>query len=295
MVIASATSWGLSGTAAQILFTSEHVHPIALVDTRMTFAGLLLLLYGAGTRKKGLLDPWKTTSGRRQLMIFAIVGLLGVQYTYFAAIATGNAASATLLQYLGPSVVIGFTAIRSNRWPAPIQLIALSTALIGTFLLITNGSLGHLEIPLVSLTWGLLSALTLAFYTMYPVRLIKSYGSIATVGWGLVIGGLTATLWSLPVNPGQFTYSLFPLVLIGFIVVFGTAIPFGLYLASLHHLTPAETSLSASAEPISAAVAAVSILHVHLGLLQIVGGAAIVAAVTLVARNQPTEVPMSLP
>src|SRR4051794_18100343 len=38
----------------------------------------------------------------------------------------------------------------------------------GTFLLLTNGSAGALAVPVPAVVWGLLSAIALAFYTLYP-------------------------------------------------------------------------------------------------------------------------------
>ena len=56
-----------------------------------------------------------------------------------------------------------------------------------------------------------------------------------------------------------------------FVILFGTLIPFFLYLESLRYIRPTETSLLASAEPLTAAVAAVLWLKVPFGLPEWVG------------------------
>jgi drug/metabolite transporter (DMT)-like permease len=42
---------------------------------------------------------WGNKNDSFSLIFFSILGMLGVQYTYFAAIKYGNAATATILQY----------------------------------------------------------------------------------------------------------------------------------------------------------------------------------------------------
>ncbi len=297
-VLFSASCWGLSGTAAQVLFEHHHILPGWLVAVRMTLSGATLLAFGVLQKRRGgqgIGAVWGNPAARMQLVVFAFAGLGAVQYAYFAAIATGNAATATLLQYLGPSMVVGYTAARMRRWPRTAEWIALMMALTGTALLVTNGSFRHLGVPAVSAVWGIASAITLAFYTIYPVRLIKVWGAVPVVGWAMLIGGIGVSLltqpWSLPA--GSWTIGV--AAILAFIVIFGTALPFGLYLASLRHLSPSETSLLASAEPLSASIAAVWLLHVHMGGGEIAGGVLIVLAVILIARRPGQAAPPPAP
>ncbi|AEW06266.1 protein of unknown function DUF6 transmembrane [Sulfobacillus acidophilus DSM 10332] len=288
MVLLSATFWGVSGTAAQKLFVVGHVHPGWLVSIRMLGSGALLLL-GSVMRQASTSLRLLKRAAWGPLLAFAIVGLLGVQYTYFEAIHTGNAAMATLLQYMGPSFIAVYGALTTRRWPSPVGFGALLLALGGTLLLVTGGHLAHLAVPATAIVWGLLSALFLAFYTIYPVPLIRQWGSLPVVGWGMVIGGLVAAgLTRFPDGgPSRWTPSILGLVL--FVVLIGTLLAFFLYLASLTRLSPTEASIAGSAEPISAVLAATLWLHVRFTSMQMVGGMAIVAAVVVVAWLRPFE------
>lgn len=289
MVLLSATFWGVSGTAAQKLFVVGHVHPGWLVSIRMLGSGALLLLGSVMRQASTSLQLLKRSAAWGPLLAFAIVGLLGVQYTYFEAIHTGNAAMATLLQYMGPSFIAVYGALTTRRWPSPVGFGALLLALGGTLLLVTGGHLAHLAVPATAIVWGLLSALFLAFYTIYPVPLIRQWGSLPVVGWGMVIGGLVAAgLTRFPDGgPSRWTPSILGLVL--FVVLIGTLLAFFLYLASLTRLSPTEASIAGSAEPISAVLAATLWLHVRFTSMQMVGGMAIVAAVVVVAWLRPFE------
>jgi uncharacterized membrane protein len=140
MVLLGAVIWGVSGTAAQVLFQSYGFSPGWVVTVRMSIAGLLLLI-GVSIRSGPIctLAVWKDRKDAARLILLGIVGLLGVQYSYFASIRYGNAATATMLQYMGPIFITVYVALRRRRMPSVSQLTAVFLALTGAFLLVTNG------------------------------------------------------------------------------------------------------------------------------------------------------------
>ena len=97
MVLVGAPLWGLSGTVAQRLFQDEGFTPGWLVTMRLLVSGILLI---TGCLRKSfhqVFAVWNDPKDRIRLVIFGIIGMLGVQYTYFVAIQTGNAATATAI------------------------------------------------------------------------------------------------------------------------------------------------------------------------------------------------------
>ena len=283
MVLAGSVLWGLSGTAAQVLFAHDGISPLWLVNVRMGISGVLLV--GLAIWRQGISETLKvftTLTDAARLIVFALVGLIGVQYTYFAAIHDGNAATATLLQNLGPAILTLFLAFKRGRLPAKRQVIAVAIAFVGTFLLVTGGHLHGLQISPAALIWGLLSAVALAFYTIFSSRLIHTYGTATTVGWAMTIGALALSTMDRPWQiPEALTLSAWSLI--GFVVFFGTFLAFYLYLASIKLISPAETSLLTSAEPLTATVVAITLLHVRLTAVSILGGLLIVMMVVLLA------------
>lgn len=284
MVVVGASLWGLSGAAAQQLFQADGFTPGWLVTARMIVSGVLLLTgVGLTSGKNTLFAIWKSGASATQLVIFSLLGLLAVQYTYFAAIHSGNAATATFLQYLGPALIVVWVALRLRKWPTRRQSAALAFATLGTFLLVTNGSLEQVVVPPKAIFWGLLSALSMAFYTIYPGVLMREFGSAVTTGWAMLLGGAAFMPFAHPWQVSRQHWSTTSLLLVGFVILFGTLLAFYLYLSSLHYITPSETSLLASVEPLSAAAAAVLWLHVELGSATILGGLSIIMTVVLLA------------
>ncbi|WP_107727597.1 EamA family transporter [Desmospora activa] len=288
MVIIAATMWGLSGTVAQTLFHGAGFEPGWLVSVRLLVAGVLLLAMVAIRSEAGaILTIWHNCRDRMQLLLLGIFGMLAVQYTFFAAIDASNAATATLLQYLGPMMISCWLALRLRRWPTLFEGGGVLLALVGTTLLVTGGHGGELSISKVALFWGLASAVTLAFYTLYPARLLQRWGARTVVGWAMVVGGVGLSFLYPPWQVTG-TFSGQSILFILFIILFGTLLPFFLYLDSLRLIRPTEASLLACTEPLTATIAAVVWLGVPFGVAEWVGAACIITTVVLLSLQPQT-------
>ena len=117
------------------------------VTARLTISGILLLsLYKLMYRRHSLFAIFKNKSTLLALMLFSILGMLLVQYSYMASINYGNAAVATLLQYIAPVYVIIWYVIRKKEVLQLFDIIAIVLTLTGTFLLLTNGSISQIVV-----------------------------------------------------------------------------------------------------------------------------------------------------
>jgi drug/metabolite transporter (DMT)-like permease len=248
------------------------------------FSGFLLLTLASFQKQTtSIWSIWRVPKDRLSIILFGFAGLLGVQYTYFAAIETGNATTATLLQFLGPAFITLFLALRLRLFPKLKDLLALCLAMLGTFLLVTNGSFKGLTVSIIAVFWGLASAITAAFYTLYLTELIQRWGSTVIVGWGMIIGGVGLSIFNPPWLVGGQNWSMYSLLLILFVILFGTLIAFYLYLDSLRFISPAEAGMMGSAEPLSTAIMSELWLHHSFGLFEMLGGICIIGTVFILS------------
>ena len=280
LVILGASFWGVGGTVAQRLFQEDGIPVEWLVSTRLIVAGILLLILAMffGKRRE-VFWVWKDKKSVFQLIIFGIFGMLAVQYTYMASISLGNAAVATLLQYLAPVFIILFLVLTRVNNLRKKDFIAVSLALSGTFLLLTDGSIGSLAVPFSAVVWGVLSGLALAFYTLYAGGLLKKWGSLNIVGWAMIIGGSSLGIFHPPWRVEMAAWTMETVFFLIFVIIFGTMLAFWFYLESLKYLLPQETSLLGSVEPLAAIVTAVLWLQIPYGAFQMVGTALILGMV----------------
>ncbi|MFK2824717.1 DMT family transporter [Bacillus sp. B190/17] len=285
MVLASALFWGASGVIAQFLFQQQGIGVEWLVTVRLLVAGLLLLAFSAVKEKKPIFDIWKDRFSWPSLILFSLFGMIGVQYTFFSAIQHGNAATATVLQYLAPVLIVLYLAIRSKARPASKEIIAVLLSVLGTFFLVTGGNPNELAISGQALFWGLSSSIALAIYTLQPLKLLQRWGSILIVGWGMTVAGVGFTFVHPPWK-FEGTYSLAALAGVSFVIIFGTLLSFYLYSESLNYLRASETSLLACAEPLSAVFLSVFLLRVPFGFGEWFGTACIIITVLILSREK---------
>lgn len=290
LVMIGATFWGVGGTVSQKLFQDFQVEVGWLVAIRLLIAGICLLVVQGWAGGRGeIFRIWKTPASAFSIIVFGIAGMLAVQYTYMASISEGNAAVATLLQYLSPAFIMIYLLLRRQTLFTRQDAWTLTLALTGCFLLLTNGSFQQFQVPVSSVVWGLLSGMALAFYTLYAVGLLRQFASLVIVGWGMTIGGLVLSIF----HPVWRTY---PEALSGegyvyllFVIFGGTMIAFWFYIASLRYLNAKSTSLLSCLEPLSAVLATVFWLQEPFGGFQWVGTLCILAMVIFLTFAEPVS------
>lgn len=277
--------WGFSGTCGQFLFSFEAVDPAWLTVTRMLAAGVILLAFSYPKQKAAMRGILSDRKSLLRLLVFAILGLTTCQYTYLAAISYSNAGTATVLQYLGPALIMVASCLLSKRFPTKKEVFAVLLAISGTFLLATHGNPGSLVISPQALFWGLASAAALMLYTMLPGSIISRWGSTVVTGYGMLFGGLFLFFLT-----GYWNYriALSPALLFGTaaIVVAGTAMAFTLYLQGVNDIGSVKASMLACIEPVSATVISALWLKTSFTPVDIAGLALIVATVLILSRKE---------
>lgn len=283
LVIIGAVFWGIGGTVSQWLFENKHLPVTWFVGVRLLVSGLILVIISFFLEGKKTVTIWANKKDTLKLFIYSLIGMLGVQYCFMATIHYGNAAVATLLQYLGPVIIILYlvaTKVISFRMK---EGIAVTLALSGTFLLLTNGSLATLSVPMPAIIWGVMSAFAMAFYTIFPVQLLAKWGTVNVVGWAMFIAGVFLNFlhpfWKVDMS----NWDLKVWIYLFIAVIIGTMFAFWLFISSLRYLYPQEASVLGTIEPLTAILLSVVWLGVSFGLWQVVGVAFIVLMVIFLA------------
>lgn len=272
LVILGASFWGIGGTVAQRLFQQDNIPVEWLVSSRLLLAGVLLLaLYKITHRQASIFVIWRTKQTALRQILFSLLGMLAVQYTYMMSIAIGNSAVATLLQYLAPLFIIAYYLLTRQSTLTKQDGIAVTLTLVGTFLLLTNGSFSTLSVPFTAVFWGILSGLSLAFYTIYAGPLLQQFHSLLVVGWSMLIGGAVMSLFHQPWVIELSTWTFSTVAYYFFIIIFGTMLAFWFFIASLRYLSPKEASLLGSLEPLTAVITSVLWLKISFGSFQFIG------------------------
>lgn len=271
MIIIGSMLWGATGPMMEWVLSSSHMSVSFMLTIRLLLAGFLILCFLVVT-KRDIYAIWKQPYWWIKLVIFSVFGMLGVQYTFVAAIHASNAVLATLLQFLAPIFVVLYVSFSQKMFPPRYQIFGILGTLIGLFLLLTNGSISNLLVSPVALLWGLGVGLTFAFYTLYPTSVMNEWGVLVVIGWSMLIGGLL-----LGFSKGFWEFKQYALLaesdmnrMLLAIIFFGT-IAFILFLSSMKYISPVETSILSSFEPLTAMFISVIWLGSVLAGVQIIG------------------------
>lgn len=249
-----------------------------------------MLLFGIVRKNPDVVNIWKDKKDAVQLILFSILGMLTVQYTYFVTILHSNAATATVIQYTGPVFIAIYLALRLRKWPKPIEFLAIGMAMLGTFLLVTHGDINTLNITPTALVWGIASAIALAVYTLMPVHLLNRYSPIAIIGWSMLIAGIAMSIIHPPHKlEGIWDTDTYLAVL--FIIFLGTLIPFYIFLMAIKNIGPQRASLLACAEPLSATLIAVVYFGVNFELMDYIGSLCIITTIFLLTKIKKKVIP----
>lgn len=278
--------WGVSGIFAQLLFSDYQASSEWLVSTRLTMAGLLILTYSSILRKDPIFSIFKNKKHVLQLLLFSLVGMVGVQYLFFKAIEVSSASLATILQFTAPIFVYLYTLISREKKLYATEFALVLATFFGVLLIVTNGQFSKMSVSLIGFTVGIGSAVAVAFYSIQPRKILAVYGSPMIVGWGMLIGGLVFQFIQ-PFWQPIFSLTTHSVLLLTLIIVFGTAVAFIAYLASLSYIDPSLASIMTALEPLLAAVLSVVVFKQQFGVFELIGIAVVLVSVLLLSRYKP--------
>lgn len=277
--------WGFSGTCGQYLFTRYGVSSLWLTCLRLLSGGVIMLALAAVRHRRELLRIWRSPADAAMLVGYGVFGLMMCQYAYMTSISYSNAGTTTVLQTLSLVIIMLLTCLRLRRRPNRVETVALVLALLGTFLLATGGDPAHMVLSPQGLFWGLATAVAVTVYTLLPRRLLARWNREAINGWGMLIGGailnLGARSWTLHTD-----LPLQGWLAVAAIVLFGTVLSFTLFMQGIQDVGPVKSSMLAATEPVSATVFSAVWLGTAFSTVDLMGFAAIIATIFLLARSE---------
>ena len=272
MTLASLASslWAVSGISGEILFKKFNFSSDWLVSTRTLISGILLFLIVIFIEKKSILRPLKNKIDCAGIILFGTAGMYLVQYTYFKTIELSNVSFATILQFTAPFFIFIYESIKNKKVPAVSTVILLLMTILGVIFIATKGNFSNLSVSLEALLLGIISAIMIAFYSTYPKKLLKKYGSITVVGWGMIVGSIISNvihpIWKIEGDVN--TQSIIQVMIV---VILGTSIAYLIYIASLNYISSSLAGILTAFEPVLAAMLSVAIFGLKFSFIEIVG------------------------
>ena len=272
MLLASLASslWAISGISGEILFKQFNFSSDWLVSTRTLVSGILLFMIVVFIEKKSILRPLKNKRDSMGIILFGTAGMYLVQYTYFKTIELSNVSFATILQFTAPFFIFIYESIKNRKLPSVLTITLLFMTILGVVFIATKGNFSNLSVSLEALLFGLVSAVMIAFYSTYPKKLLKKYGSITIVGWGMIIVSVISNIIH-PIWKIQGDINTKSIIQVIIVVILGTSIAYLIYIASLNYISSSLAGILTAFEPVLAAVLSVVIFGLKFSIIELIG------------------------
>lgn len=305
LVLIAAVCWAGGGLLAKWLFSAPgpgtadwpvpplgvDVDPLVLSAARAIVSAALALAYLA-VRRRDLLRV--RMSDVPFLMTFGVFGLALMHFAYFKAISITGVATAILLEYLAPVLVLAFSVtLLGERFTVALpSAVLLSVA--GCALMVGAFDDGGLVVPPEGMFWGIASAVFFASYSLmgkhasrrFSPWTLLTYGLLAAAAfWLIVLGG--------PGPVAELLSDTRAAAAVMVLSVISTIVPFGAFLKALTFIEATQASITSTVEPVVAGFVAWFAFGEHLEPLQMFGALLVVGAVLLsqATTRTPAEVP----
>ena len=247
-IITAAILWGMIGPLAKLAF-QEGVAPLEVAFWRAFFAWLCFGGQALWMRKVRV--------RRSDLPLLALFGFAGVFLfygSYQIAVQQGGAALASVLLYTAPAWVTLMAAVFFKERMTRPKWAALGLTLVGVAL-VSQGS-GTVQVAgegvsLAGIGCGLLAGFCYALYYIFGKVFADRYAAETVFLVILPIGGVFLTPWLTfgPKSPAAWA----ALLALAFFSTYGA---YHFYYAGLKHLEAGRAAITATLEPVVAAVVA---------------------------------------
>jgi drug/metabolite transporter (DMT)-like permease len=290
-LILGATLFAFNGVVAKVVL-AEGLSPWRLTQVRSGGAFLILITFFLLFKRHELRAtrqeiPW--------LIAFGVVAVVLVQALYFVAIGRIYLGTALLIEFTAPIWILLFMRFVLKKQVDRLLWLALALSFSG--LIVVTQVWRGLTLDGIGLLAAFLDSIALAGYFLIAEKLGKTKtGAVMTV-WGFGIGTLIMAfmmpLWSFPTEyftismqlPGFLDqYSLPGWMLIGWVVVFGTLLPYLLVIAGLRILSASTASIIGILEPVLASLFAWWFLSEVLNNVQLAGAIVVVIGIYFANR-----------
>ena len=290
-LILGAISFAFNGVVAKVVL-AEGMSPWRLTQARSGGTFIILILFfllfnrSALPAKKGEIK-W--------LIAFGLVGVILVQALYFVAISRIYLGTALLIEFTAPVWILLFLRFVLKKQVDKLLWLALALSFSG--LVVVAQAWKGLTLDGIGLIAAFFDSIALAAYFLLAEKIGKTRSSAAMMVWGFAVGTLVMAvflpLWDYPTQyltmqmqlPGILSqFSLPGWVLVLWVIVMGTLVPYLFVIGGLRILSASTASVIGILEPVLASFFAWWLLSEALNNVQVAGAIVVVIGIYLANR-----------
>jgi len=287
LIAAGAAMWGIIGIFVQALY-SFGFSPGQVVAIRAISAASILLIYTATVNRHSLkISPL-------DLKYFIGTGIFSIvffNWCYFTVIKEASLSVAAILLYTAPAFVTVISRFVFKEWLTSRKIAALIATILGCALVVGFLPSMQVSVSTLGIIVGLGSGLGYALYSIFGKLASSKYSSLTITTYTFIIAGT----FMLPVSRIWEAKNLFAQTEV-WIYALGlglipTVLAYTLYTLGLSQIESSRASITATIEPIVAAMVGTALFGDILTGWQVLGIILVLSAVFLVQETSRTRSP----
>jgi len=274
--------YGTAGVIGRMIFQYES-EPLTVTTLRAIIA-VALMFFGFLIFHRDLLRIRK-----RDISVFALHGFVGISCSslcFFYAIKYTTVATAVILVFTYPAIVVIFSAIIFRESLTRRKLVSLLLTFLGASLVIQCYNPQLLKLNLTGILFGVGASFCMAVYTLLGKKAVTNYDSWTVVFYALGFGTLFLIIFRTPQVLLQVRYPIQGWFWFFLHALIPSILASACYIGSLHHLEAGKASIIASFEVVIAPLLAFIFLHEGLEFPQIVGAGLVIWGIILVRSKK---------
>ena len=295
LLVSAALLYSINGIVSKWVM-EDGLSPWRLTEIRTTGSLVALLVYLGVKGRLHLLRPAK---GELPLLIvFGVIGIAAVQSFYFFSILKLHVSIALIIEFTAPIWIVLYLRFVKKTKIANSMWLGLVAAFIGLVLVgeVWNG----LTLNGLGVISSFFDALSLAAYFLMGRKLGRNRSTDTMLVWGF---GITTALyaivqpwWSFPFHifsdqvnlNGHFTGHHLPgWLLLAFVILIGTVLPYLFTLTGINALSPQVASIIGMLEPVLAGIFGWVLLKETFTTIQLIGAAVVLIGIFIANEKIP--------
>lgn len=286
MVMVAAVLWGTGNVVAKSIYGISNTNPVSVAFFRMLLSVPALFAIGSLTLGRRMFSVHK-----RDLPFILAAGTLVALYqaAFYASIPRVGVAIATVIALSSAPVIVAvLSAILTRERPPRIVIVALTAAVMGTFLL-TNvkPSAQQTDVP-GGIGFALLAGLLYAINTLVGRRLGNEGRAhpLQIAAFGFAFGTLVLVIIAGTTSGLVTQYPLEGWLRLGYLGIVSTAIGYGLFYAGMRTTSASSASIATLMEPLTSTLIAVLILREPLSPQALFGALLMLGAMAVLVTGK---------
>ena len=292
-VVLGAIFFSLSGVIVTLVLDHMTAFRLAQIRAIGAFALLFVITF--------IQDRSSLKAERREiptLIFYGVVGFAMVQLGYFISISRGIPLSlVSILEFTAPVWIVLWIKFVRKGWVSNDMWVAIALALFG-LILVAKVWQGF-TFDLIGVLSAVGSAMSLAIYFLMSESQGEKRSAQATVVWGIGIAGLfwliVLPIWNFPTQvlttqinlQGRFSdYSAPGWLLIAYIIIFGTLVPYLLVINGIRLISASKSSVIGMLEAVIGGAFAWIWLEQSWSAIQLLGGVIVLVGIYIADRTK---------